>query len=291
MLAPQVGTDHFVTVEMYIILPSALIAALLLQAAATQQALDAGLGAAPDLQQLAANRGRWVASAKLVAAVFALCSCAGWLARQVGAAACCSAAGQRWPAGGGAGSGAVALLAVLAGWQVAASLRAARAAGGGGAPAAAAPNWQQVKVLQLSITAAQLAAMACINWALAYATCLAVLPLSCCCSWAPQQQQQHLEGAASGEGSIQGLPAQAAKQRARLRRAQACSRAAVLLWAPPLVLAAVWLLSGNRAGLLLAADTWWWLLLESRITTYMMCWAVYLPAWSVALLVGGGGAV
>jgi len=128
--------------------------------------------------------------------------------------------------------------------------------GGGGrvAVAAAAAAWRRkLAVVQLSAVAAVLAALACINWALAFFAAAAAAPLAVACS--------------SNSGTSRGSKVVAA--------------AVWLLLSPPALLAAAYNVSGHSPQQLLQADQLRWLVFESSGAAYAVGWGLYLPLWII----------
>ncbi|KAF8067126.1 Gpaa1 [Scenedesmus sp. PABB004] len=235
--------------------------------------------------ETAAALVQWGGALKLVMAVHALAVAAGcalrrapellpvlrlpglaaWLARA-------AAAPADHAAELGAGCGLVlALWAVLDGL---ASACAAGACGGAGAADGCSSSTssrssrsgsraafvRRVLVAELSAAAAALAALACLNWALAYAACLVVVPLALGCTPPPAEP--------SGAGGAAG-----ARRRGRRRAA-----AVLACCSPPAVAAALGVASGSGVGPAWLA----WLALRSSWGAWLVAWGVVLPFWGVA---------
>lgn len=120
----------------------------------------------------------------------------------------------------------------------------------------------KVLVVELSVAAAVLAAIACINWALGYVTCLLLVPLAM----------------ASGSRT----------SRASLLR-QSVKRFLVLVCCCPvsvLLLLSV-LTPGVGAANALQPEWLWWLVRGSNWGTFMVLCALYLPCWLVVTVATG----
>ena len=238
--------------------------------------------------------GFWLRALRLVFGVYGAAAFAALLARH----ALCAGAGQplvAWPAMTESSHAVVAvcvlLLALLAGLE----LRAAWAGGEGGsaAPAAkpvmaegeggagtnmgsmAAPAARHVwgadpwavKLLALSLAGAQLSALACINWALAYALAALLAPLS------------FVEAGAAAAGST---GAQAHPARAEGR---GLKHFVLLMAAGPLAVAVLagsvtaWAGRGLGWGLGDLFGCVSSLVCDGCSTTYVMCWTAYITTW------------
>jgi hypothetical protein len=263
----QSSPEHYVSIDMYVIAPVALLAALLLQAAATKQQHNA----------LRAQQGSWAGSIRRVLAAHAACAVLGLGLRralQPGAQEGAGAeqllqpgAGQlsSWAAGGCV---AVLLASALSGGMSSSD-------GGGGAGQrgqqgqqgqAALAERLRTRVALLRLAAMLLSALVCLNWALAYACLLVVAPLAVLAtSTAPQGQQR------SASGEEQGQAGAAQRRGSALRRWLA---AAVL--SPVAVAVYLRLLSGSGVPGLDEAVS---MVVASRGLTYMVFWSVYVPFW------------
>lgn len=179
-----------------------------------------------------------------------------------------SAAGDGEPAlpGVGPAAGLGLLLALVTG-ECAQLLLAGRS-GGGSAGGGGGQQQQQERaalrrkqaIVQLSGAAAVLAALACLNWALAYVAALALAPLAITCG-----------AGANGSGG-------------------SGRAAALLVWAlfsPPALLQAAYAASGHAQGALLQPAQLQWLLLESSDAAYAVFCGLYLPFWALY----GGSAI
>jgi hypothetical protein len=268
----QSSPERYVSIDMYVIAPVALLAALLLQAAAAKQQHDA----------LRAQQGSWAGSIRRVLLAHAACAVLG-----LGLRRALQPGAQQGPAleqllqpgagqlGSWAAGGCVAVL-------LASALSSGRSSGGRGRGAgqqaqgqeqqrqqgeAAVAERLRTKVALLSLAAMALSALVCLNWALAYACLLVVSPLAVLAtSTAPQQQQQAPE---AGEG--QGQAGAAQRRGPSLRR-----RLAAAVLSPIAVAVYLQLLSGNGVpGLSDAVG----MVVASRGLTYMVFWSVYVPFW------------
>lgn len=135
-------------------------------------------------------------------------------------------------------------------------------------------NWLQVQLLMLSAAAAVMAAVACLNWALGYVSCLVLLPLS-------------VAGTASLAVADSSSKVGATVQQVNSKRMLGRLLEAVILalCSPPVVLMLMYAVSGYPPLQVFSMSSIWWLLLESRFTCYVMFWVVYLPFWSLTLLI------
>ncbi len=284
------------------------------------------LGSAPGLHELAASQAQWLASARTLLVAHALCAAAGYCLRRalesaqlsgvalvrlgvellqspgqhVNALGVCAGAvlftvlvcGEvgtvlTWPLSAGSLQKSTLASQQQQHGQKCGGAQESHAANGHVAtssgtlqPPAELVDWRKLKVLMLSGTAAVLAAAACVNWALAYAICLAVMPLTTCCSWRGHQRHWQPQQAEQ----------QQANNKAALQRmwqpSQITSIVACGVCSPPVVLICLYLLSGHSPGRLFQWQELRWLVLESRVTTYMMCWAVYVPFWALSICIG-----
>jgi hypothetical protein len=116
----------------------------------------------------------------------------------------------------------------------------------------------KVLVVELSVAAAVLAAVACINWALGYMTCLVLVPLALAC------------GSSSSNSSSS-------------RMGRLLSVFVLVAFSPPALLV---FLSANSAGVGLSGafhrDWLLWLLRGSSWGTFMVVCGLYVPLWVLA---------
>jgi hypothetical protein len=263
----QSSPEHYVSIDMYIIGPVALLACLLLQAAASMQVHAQLLG--PGQQP------RWAGSIRRVLLAHAVCAALGLALRQgLQRAGVAHAAGTAWLANEAQRDGAAGLsmqplamgtcAAVLVLAAVSSTLSTWHDSGSGSDAGqqqvqAAAAEQLQSRVALMSVSSTLLSALVMINWALAYACLLLVAPLAVLAAKVPQV------GTAAGEGK-EGEPAAAGLRRRLV--AAVLSPAAVPVYL--LLLAGHGLPSLQGAAALVAA---------SRGLTYMVFWAVYVPFW------------
>ncbi|GBF97123.1 glycosylphosphatidylinositol anchor attachment [Raphidocelis subcapitata] len=267
-----VGTRHFVSVEQYIGVVVAPLLALVLQAARLKREQDEALGEEPPLAALAADRAQWGAAARRVLLAHALCAAAGLALREGPAIAAAAGGGTAALPDAGAAVGLGLLLALGVG-ECAQLLLGGRSDSKSVGTSGQRQQEQQQQqqraawrrkqaIVQLSAAAAVLAALACLNWALAYAAALALAPLAIACR------------GRAGAGSSLGRAA------------------AVLVWAlfsPPALLQAAYAVSGHARAALLQPGQLQWLLLGSSDAAYAVFWGLYLPFWALHGSIALGG--
>lgn len=288
----------FVSVERYIGAAAAPLLAMVLQAAAAMRRQDAALGGAPAPALLAADRAQWLAAARAALLAHAAAAAAGWALREA------AGGGGLWSGSGGSSEAVAALLRALssgsggaAGDDSARSLGLALGAAlllmlGAGEVAqllAASPDrgaqqkrvpravdgaaWRRkLAVVELSGVAAALAALACLNWALAAAVAAACAALAVACGGRVGGGQEETAAAArgaSGGGS------------GRRGAAAVAAWAVWLLASPPaLLLAAAVAQSGwplPPAALSLAALRR--LAAAGSAMAHHTLWGLYVPFW------------
>jgi hypothetical protein len=165
-------------------------------------------------------------------------------------------------------------------------------------------GWLQVKVILVSVAAAVMAAVACLNWALAYVTCLVLMPLVAVTQVpAPPRAVDGSAGVARNCAAAESLPAGESSARhgtrqsmasrsdeSRLRQREGGGVLRVLRWlslvscSPVAVLLLMAVAGGQHVYSAFQPTSMWWVVLESRFSSYAMFWAVYMPFWIVCCL-------
>jgi hypothetical protein len=284
----QSSPDHYVSLDMYIVAPVALLAALLLQAAASKRQHDE--------LPAPAERGSWAGSMRRVLAAHVACAVLG-----LGLRRALQQPGALAGAGVGAGAQEPLLLQPRAGpfrpWAaagcaavlVASALSCSRSSAGGGGGGAGQQQLQvaalgerlRARVALLSLAAMLLSALLCLNWALAYSCLLVVSPLAVLATCTGSQGQRRQQEALPGEQQQQQQQQQQQpeEEQPSLREPVGLSlqrRLALAVLSPVAAAVYLQLLSGNglpgwqdAVGMVVA----------SRGLTYMAFWSVYVPFW------------
>ena len=162
-------------------------------------------------------------------------------------------------------------------------------------------GWLQVKVILVSFAAAVMAAVACLNWALAYVTCLVLMPLVAATGIAAPPalaaaSAEATDSSTAAIGSSAGASAAgtevtaAGPIRLKVQHHQRGGQLKVLRWlslfscSPPALIMLMGLAGGHDVASALQPNSLWWMVLESRWSSYAMFWAVYMPFWTVCWL-------
>lgn len=128
---------------------------------------------------------------------------------------------------------------------------------------------EQVLVVELSVVAAALAAVACLNWALGYVACLALVPLALSCGTRAPVARTETGSSNRGGSKWKGPSVQ--------------SGFVLLLCFPVGVLSMLMLMSGvNLTAVHEVLGSLQWMVLQSSMGAYMLFWAVYAPFWCLS---------
>jgi hypothetical protein len=260
----------------------------------------------PTQAELAASCHQWIAAVQLVGAAHVVAAVMGLLLRQGSMALLPhelhkQLAGTFGEAAGAAahpqqhvqqlGVGAAVLLAVMGAAEVASSFWQPGSSSSSSKKGVAGVQQlvalqQKVLAVELSVCAAAMAAVACLNWALAYVTTLVLIPLAIfCVQYARLRGGILLQKSNSTQdknSSSKTLTDQ--KSSSKLRRSRLHCALALLLLGPVGMLMCIALVSGQQLQPLQLADWLHSLVYDSALGTYMMFWVVYFPCWCLMIV-------
>eukprot|EP00879_Flechtneria_rotunda_P032149 GHRR01035308.1.p1 GENE.GHRR01035308.1~~GHRR01035308.1.p1 ORF type:complete len:582 (+),score=254.23 GHRR01035308.1:441-2186(+) len=152
---------------------------------------------------------------------------------------------------------------------------------------------RKVLAVELSVAAAVMAALACVNWALAYATCLVLVPLAICCVPLPQQQPPSKGSSSSSSGDQSAAANNIGTNKAgnagvtnssdRRWEARGVSVfvSVLLCCCPVAVLLVVAAVSGAGVQAVLHAEWLLSIVQHSSKGAYLVWWIAYVPYWCI----------